>query len=395
MQEDSIPIYILLFIIIFIFSVFLSAAEAVIEQNDKDENRIHKKTTINFIQFCIAIASGLFLTSYGCKYLPMSPILSKTLIIAVFAYFWFLCIEKLPKRWILKRSEPTQEMFSSMYSKIHPFFSLFTKPIQIQTHTEDEEVSEEEILELISDSLESGNLEESQHEYIENIFEFDDTDVEEICTHRSDVINLSMEDSLEEWHQIIMENRHTFYPIYEEDEDDVIGILDTRDYFRLKEITRESIMKYAVDKPFFVPENMKTDDLFRMMKQEKKYFAVILDEYGGMTGIVTLHDIVETILGEMNEADDEEEPEDIIKVSDTKFILNGIANLEEAQDALHLPFPIDEYETFGGYILGCYGKLPDDGTKFDLDLDTMHVHVTNMKNHRIDKAIVYLKSKEE
>lgn len=393
MLEDTIPIYIIL-IIIFIFAIFTSTAQAVIEQNNKEDQCLSKQTTINFLKTCIVILYGVFFSSLEIPLFPIPSIYNKILIILIFVYIWFIFVEKLPKKWILKRNRKTQETFEKMYSKIHPIFSLFTKPLQIKVQTEVDDVSEEEILELISASSESGNMEESQHEYIENIFEFDDTNVEEICTHRSDVVNLSMEDSLEEWHQIIMNNRHTFYPIYEEDEDDVIGVLDTRDYFRLKEITRDSIMKYAVDKPFFVPENMKTDDLFRMMKQEKKYFAVILDEYGGMTGIVTLHDIVETILGEMNEADDEEEPEDIIKVSDTKFILNGIANLEEAQEALHLTFPTDEYETFGGYILGCYGKLPDDGTKFDLDLDTMHVHVTNMKNHRIDKAIVYLKGKE-
>ncbi len=390
MSEDSIPIYIFL-ILLYIFSLFLSATKAVLLQNNKEENRL-KQTTIDFLQMCIAITLSLWILHFERKW--TSSILYNAITIILYVYIWFIFIEKIPKKWILKRSKKTQETFENIYSGMHLIFSFFTKPIQIKVQLETEDVSEEEILELISASSENGNMEESQHEYIENIFEFDDTDVEEICTHRSDVVNLSMKDTLEEWHQIIMENRHTFYPIYEEDEDDVIGVLDTRDYFRLKEFTKDSIMKLAVDKPFFVPENMKTDELFRMMKQEKKYFAIILDEYGGMTGIVTLHDIVETILGEMSEADEKEEPKDIIKVSDTKYILSGIANLEEAQEALHLTFPTDEYETFGGYILGCYGKLPDDGTKFDIDLDTMHVHVTNMKNHRIDKAIVYLKGKE-
>ncbi len=370
-------------------------AKGVIEQDGKDDECIKKQTTIDLLLLFIAIAFGIVISELLKPIAPFPTIVSSILISIALVYIWFVCIEKLPKRWILKRSKKTQGAIVNAYLKIHPIFSILSAPVQIKTNTEIEEVSEDDILEMITASSERGNMEESQQEFIENIFEFDDTDVEEICTHRSEVINLSMENSIEDWHTIIMNNRHTFYPIYEEDEDDVIGILDTRDYFRLKTFTRESIMKKAVDKPFFVPENMKTDDLFRMMKQEKKYFAVILDEYGGMTGIVTLHDIVETILGEMNEEDDIEEPEDIIKVSDTKFIISGIANLEEASEALNLPFPIDEYETFGGYILGCYGKLPDDGTKFDVDLDTMHVHVTNMKNHRIDQAIVYLKGKDE
>ena len=140
---------------------------------------------------------------------------------------------------------------------------------------------------------------------------------------------------------------------------------------------------------------MKTDDLFREMQQRKTYFAIVLDEYGGMNGIVTLHDIVETILGEMNEEDDFVEPEDIQKLSKDKYLINGTTDLEEVQDVLNIPLPIDEFETFGGYILDCYGKLPEDGSTFDIDLKDIHVHVKNMTHHRIDQMIVYKKEVED
>ena len=140
---------------------------------------------------------------------------------------------------------------------------------------------------------------------------------------------------------------------------------------------------------------MKTDDLFREMQQRKTYFAIVLDEYGGMNGIVTLHDIVETILGEMNEEDDFVEPEDIQKLSKDKYLINGTTDLEEVQDVLNIPLPIDEFETFGGYILDCYGKLPEDGSTFDIDLKDIHVHVKNMTHHRIDQMIVYKKEVQD
>ena len=114
-----------------------------------------------------------------------------------------------------------------------------------------------------------------------------------------------------------------------------------------------------------------------------------------MNGIVTLHDIVETILGEMNEEDDFVEPEDIQKLSKDKYLINGTTDLEEVQDVLNIPLPIDEFETFGGYILDCYGKLPEDGSTFDIDLKDIHVHVKNMTHHRIDQMIVYKKEVED
>ena len=124
------------------------------------------------------------------------------------------------------------------------------------------------------------------------------------------------------------------------------------------------------------------------MKNHRTYFAVVLDEYGGMTGIVTLHDIIETILGEMHEVDDEIEPEEIDPINENQWRIYGLADLDEVQKKLGVPLPVEEYDTFSGYVLGSYGHIPQDGTKFDIVLGPLDIHVKEIKNHRIGQTIV-------
>ena len=273
-------------------------------------------------------------------------------------------------------------------------FTPFTFFIRIPVFNETPEVTEEDILEMIQTSQKTGHMEEPQKELFENVFEFDDTSVEEICTHRSEVVCLFLDDPMEKWQKIIHDNRHTFYPVCQEDEDDVIGILDTRDYFRIDNLEQDHVLAHAMDKPLFVLENTKADECFKEMKKRKYYFAVVIDEYGGMSGIVTLHDIVETILGEMYE-EDEEEPEEIQVLDSNSYRIYGSCSLEDVQEALHIELPTEDYDTFGGYILGCNGSIPDDGEQFDLHLEQMDITVKEIKNHRVLETIVNVKKKEE
>jgi putative hemolysin len=271
-------------------------------------------------------------------------------------------------------------------------YGLFRWP-DLSVH---EEVREEDIRALIEEASSSEEIEAPQKELLDNVFELDDTNIEEICTHRSEVVFIERDESLENWQKIIHENRHTFYPIIGEDEDDVVGILDTRDYFRLDQSNKEELLLKAVDSPLFVSENTKVDHLFHEMKKHRTYFAVVLDEYGGMTGIVTLHDIVETLLGEMQEEDEPESSEEIIELPDGRFKISGSADLEEVEEALHLSFDTEEYDTFGGYVLGMYGHIPADGImNLLVELNNVTIRIREIKNHRISLMIVEKKEGEK
>lgn len=262
--------------------------------------------------------------------------------------------------------------------------------IGINPDEDSNQISEEDILMMVDEGMEKGTIESTENEFIQNVFEFKDLTVEEVCTHRTDVAMLYIEDTDRQWRRTIHEHRFACYPICGEDDDDIIGILNTKDYFRLNDLSRSNVMKNAVDRPFFVSQNMKVSDLFDTMKKERKYYAVVLDEYGGMTGIVTLHDLIEALVGDLHEEDELPEPEPIEAIGDNEWIILGSADLEDVNEALKIHLDLEAADTFGGYIMGILGKVPEDGSSFHLDTDNLSIDVAYIKNHRIGKTVVRL-----
>ena len=312
----------------------------------------------------------------------------------ILAYFNLVFGELVPKRVGMKKAEGLALGMSGMLTMVSRFFAplvwLLTastngilKLLGIDPEDEDEVVSEEEIYMMLEVGAEKGTIDREETEWIRNVFAFDDTPVEEVCTHRVDVTALGLEETDEEWKKIILRSRFTYYPVYKEDQDDIVGVLNTKDYFRLEDKSRENILKKAVEKPYYVPETMKADVLFRNMKREKKHFAVVLDEYGGLSGVISMHDLMELLVGELNEEDKE-----IITVDENTWEISGGASLDDVAEELELKLPVEEYDTFGGYIFGELGKIPDDGAKFVLEAGGMKIQVEKVENHRIIDTIV-------
>ena len=312
----------------------------------------------------------------------------------ILAYFNLVFGELVPKRVGMKKAEGLALGMSGMLTMVSRFFAplvwLLTastngilKLLGIDPEDEDEVVSEEEIYMMLEVGAEKGTIDREETEWIRNVFAFDDTAVEEVCTHRVDVTALGLEETDEEWKEIILQSRFTYYPVYREDQDDIVGVLNTKDYFRLEDKRRENILKKAMEKPYYVPETMKADVLFRNMKKEKKHFAVVLDEYGGLSGVISMHDLMELLVGELNEDDKE-----IVSVGENTWKISGGASLDDVAEELELKLPVEEYDTFGGYIFGELGKIPDDGMKFELKAGGMKIQVEKVENHRIIDTIV-------
>ncbi|MGN8818250.1 hemolysin family protein [Oribacterium sp. HCP28S3_H8] len=325
------------------------------------------------------------------------------LITLISGFFIILLGEMLPRRLAHKDLEKTAlgmalplTIATTLISPAAALLRLCTncilRIIGISPEDMEERVSEEDILMMIDEGTEKGTIESSENEMIQNVFEFNDLTVEDVCTHRTEVAMLYLEDSDRQWRKTIHENRYSNYPICGEDDDDIIGILDTKDYFRLYDQSRDNVLKNAVDKPYFVSQNMKVSSLFQEMKKDRKYYAVVLDEYGGMTGIVTLHDLVEALVGDIEEEDEPIGPEDIETVGPDEWIILGEADLEDVNEKLGLELPTEDADTFGGYIMGIIGKVPDDGSSFHVDTPELEIDVASIKNHRIGKTVVRKKS---
>lgn len=237
--------------------------------------------------------------------------------------------------------------------------------------------------------LDAGNAQEKeeQREVIENALDLGETTLDEICTHRSDMISLSLKDDPAKWKQVILKNRHTFYPITNEGDDDIAGILDTRDYFRLDGFGKKNIMDHCVDKPLFAAENTTADELLHIMKNRRTYIAIVLDEYGGVVGLVTLHDIIEELFGELSE-EEEKRQADIVKLPRGVWRISGEADLEDVSKALGVPLELDDFETFSGYVLGSMGYIPEDGSQLEVQIGPLNVQIKRIAGHRIRQALV-------
>lgn len=379
----------ILILFTFILNILFSMTSSIVSTNKEIEDESYKyQATLKWLSLCMEIFGTLMSVIY-LQSLIHGPLLYVVVLLLVYAYI--LLSDLLPRKFANAYLDKFEKTFMSIAKGIQSLFTPFTFFLRFEVEKEQEDYSEEDIYEVIN----GGGVEPSQKEFIENLFEFDDTPVEEICTHRSEVVCLYLNDDKETWKKTILENRHTLYPVCDEDNDDVVGILDTRDYFRLDSIEQDNVINKAMDQPFFISQNMKADVLLKEMKIKKVYFAVLLDEYGGMTGIVTLHDIIETLLGEIQEDDDIDEPDPIQQIDSDQFRIYGQADIEDVEKALGISLEDEDCDTFGGYILNHYGQIPDEGSHFKVSLDLMDVYVKEVKNHRIGQTIVQIKRKEE
>lgn len=382
----SLPILILF---TFILNILFSMTSSIVSTNKEIEDESYKyQATLKWLSLCMEIF-GIVMSVIYLQPMIHTPLLYVVVLLLVYAYI--LLSDLLPRKFANVHLNQFEKPFMSIAKGIQSLCTPFTFFLRFEVEKEQEDYSEEDIYEVIN----SGGVEPSQKEFIENLFEFDDTPVEEICTHRSEVVCLYLNDDKETWKKTILENRHTLYPVCDEDNDDVVGILDTRDYFRLDSIEQDNVINKAMDQPFFISQNMKADVLLKEMKIKKVYFAVLLDEYGGMTGIVTLHDIIETLLGEIQEDDDIEEPDPIQQIDADQFRIYGSADIEDVEKTLGISLEDEDCDTFGGYILNHYGQIPDEDSHFKVSLDLMDVYVKEVKNHRIGQTIVQIKQKEE
>ncbi len=423
------------FILIMLNAFFACAEIAVISindaklallaaQGDKRAVRLQKLTSqpakfLATIQVAITLAGFLGsafaadnfasrLTNWAAPKLDMIPaaVIEKIAIVIVtliLSYFTLVLGELVPKRLAMKKAETLGLSMSAVIYAVSKFSAPLVWLLTISTNgvlrlfgidpsAKDEDVSEEEIKMMVDAGSEQGVIDTQEQEIIHNLFEFDDLTAGDFATHRTEMVTLWMEDDLSVWEETVRGYRHSLYPICEENIDNVVGILNIKDYYRMPvaERTKENVQQYAIRPPFFVPESVKADVLFRKMKTSRCHFAVVIDEYGGTSGIVTMNDLLEQLVGDLEDdttAVVQDRPE-ILLLSENVWEILGTASLDDVIKALQIELPVEEYDTFGGYVFGLYGSIPDDGSELELDTDTLHILVKGIENHRVVNAIV-------
>ena len=321
----------------------------------------------------------------------------------ILSFFSIVFGELVPKKIAMKNAEKLSLGIAGFIRFVSVIFAplvwILTKTTNgvlrlfgVNPHEEEEAASEEEIRIMLDTSSEAGAIDSMENEMIQNIFEFDDILISEVCTHRREVDMLYRDDPLDVWREKIVTSRHGLYPICGEDADDIIGVLNIRKFFRAECKTVEDAIAKASEKPYFVPENMKADVLFTNMKETRNYFAIVVDEYGGTSGVITIHDLLELLVGDMGDKEDVK-VEEIVNVSETEWKIIGSASLEKVATELGVTFETEDCDTFGGYIFGLLGEIPDDGAQFELETDELTIKVESVADHRIESTFVTVKPK--
>lgn len=429
MSSDGLPGQLLLqAVLILLNAIFASAEIAVISLNDialKQSADLGNKKAVRLVKlteqpsrFLATIQIGITMAGFlGSAFaadnfsdylvnfavnagVGLSPKVLNTISVIVItlllAFITLVLGELVPKRIAMKKSETLAMALSGFIyfiSKIAgPIVSLLTSTTNvllrlfgIDPNDNKEKVTEEEILMMVGAGTESGAIDLQEKAMIENIFAFDDTIAADIMTHRTDLHILWKSDTLEEWERTFQNSNHSRLPVCDNDIDDVIGIMNLKDFYTAvrKGINDVEELCTLIKPAYFVPETVKIDLLFRNMQRTKNHFSVVVDDYGGVSGIITMSDILTEIVGDIGD-DPDKDSLDVITLGENKWRVRGITPIE---DLTQIPFGDldDDYETVGGLALGLLGELPDEGEEIpDLEINGLILRVTEIRGRRVE-----------
>ena len=328
-------------------------------------------------------------------------VISVVIITIILSFFTLVLGELVPKRIAMKKADTLALAMSGLILAISRAFApvvwLLTRStngilrlLRINPETEDSDITEDEIRLMIDAGSARGAINASEKEIIHNVFEFDDINAAEIMTHRRYVTFLDLRDSDEEWERAVKKNRHSFYPICDGDPDRITGILSAGDYFRLTQRDRQNVLIHAVQPPQLVPATVKADHLFRNMKKKRNHFALVIDEYGSMLGIVTMNDLLELLVGDLERDASAVERPAIESLGSGTWRINGAASLDRVARETGRSLPVDQYDTFAGYVFSVLGRVPPDGEQSEIEDCGLNIRIIRIKDRRLEEALVTL-----
>ena len=440
---DIILKLVLLFVLIFFNAFFAMSEIAIISLNDTKMQKLAEegnkkakqivKLTENPNRFLSTIQIGVTLAGFlasasasqnfadllvnALKHtaivnvIPESVIngISVVLITIITSYFSLVLGELAPKRIAMQVPEKVSFKVVGILLFIAKIAKPFVKVLSVSTNgvvrlfgfdpnADEENVTEEEIRMMVDVGGEKGVIEDSQKEMIDNIFEFDDLDAGDIMTHRTDMTAIEVSRSLEEVAELAIENGYSRIPVYEDDPDSIVGVLYAKDLLKYvgHNIPADLTISKVMRKALYVPETQSCGDLFKAMNDSHTQFAVVVDEYGGTAGIVTLEDVLESIVGNIQDEYDVED-EEIVQINETTFTIDGITDLDEVDELVGTKLPEGDYDTLGGFVISLLGYLPSesDPEPAVAEYDNLRFTVLNFEDRRIGEIKVEILPKEE
>lgn len=347
--------------------------------------------------------------SLGLTMIPYQTLnsISVVIITIILTLVTIIFGELVPKRIAQQKSYEVAKVFMKLLMVISAILkpiiwftssttNLILRILHLKTSSEDESVSEAEIRMMVDAGSDNGTIEEDEKEMIQNIFEFNDIKVSEIMTRIGDVNYFSVDDDEETIIRTIKESGNSRYPVYEDDLNNIIGILNARDFFININDGRRKSLREMLRSAYFVPESIKADQLFSDMQKKKVHIAIVIDEYGETRGIVTLEDLLEEIVGNIYDEFDEAEAPEIEKIGENRWRVSGSLSIEDLEDELDIDIPDDrDYGTVGGMVFSCLHEIPEDGQTFTVEIHDLRITVTKVEDKRIAQAEIEKIEKDE
>ncbi len=431
----------LLQLILILLNSFFAAAEiAVISLNDAKVKKLaesgDKKAAtmlkmveepngfLSTIQICITLAGFLgsafaadtfsdmlvgWMVRHEFLALPENVLnsISVVIITIILSYFTLVLGELVPKRIAMRNPDKLARavcgFIAAMSTILKPIVWLLSKStnlvlriFRINPNEIGEDVTEDDIRVMIDAAEEKGDIDADSREMLENVFEFDDISAGDVMVHRTDMTVIYDTDTTEEILNTIVESGYSRLPVCSETIDQVIGLVRTRELLlALRE--KDSIdIREVMQDVFFVPETIKANRLLQEMKKNKSHMAVVVDEFGGTAGLVTMEDLLETIVGDIYDETDKEEPNEIEALSENSWRISGNTAMEDVEELIHMDLPLEEeeYNTFGGFIIANLSYIPHAGDHPQFDYGDFSVYVEQVGDRRIEWAKVVRKESE-
>lgn len=329
------------------------------------------------------------------------------LITILLSFFTLVFGELVPKRIAMKKPDAVARFVCSpvhfMSRVFKPVIFILSKSVNgvlrlfgIDPKADEEDVTEDEIRMMVDIGEEKGAIQGNERDMIENVFEFNNMTAADCMTHRTDVTALQLDESTEEILRTIRESGLSRFPVYDEDLDDVKGTVTTRDFLLNLESGSGRTLKDILRPAYFVPETVRTDVLFREMQKRKNHLAIVVDEYGGTSGLITMEDLLEEIVGNIYDEYDPQQPQDIQKIAEGVWRVAGSAALEDVSEALCVKIPeSDEYDTLGGLVFSRLSTIPKDGSHPVVECFGLKIEVEEVLDRRVLWTRVTVKTPPE
>ncbi len=337
---------------------------------------------------------------FSVKANTFTALLACFLLILLAVFLFMVLGTMLPRRLVHRNPESAAlglvDLFGFFYALLYPLYGLcrilawpIIKIAGMDPNEDPEKVTEDDIIELIEDVEESGALEESQKDMLNNIFEFDDITAGEIMTPRTDVLAIEVNAPLSEAVEMAIDNGYSRLPVYEEDIDNVLGILYIKDLLPYvgRSLPKGVTIRILLRETYFVPDTKKCDELFEEMNAKHLQMSIVVDEYGGVAGIVTIEDLLESIVGNMQDEFDHEE-EEITQLDEDSFEVDGTLSIGELGELLDREFPEGDYDTVAGFLLDLLGHIPEEEEETVVEYENLTFTIQEMDERRIEQVLI-------